>query len=161
MSLMIIITCSVFLIFFFFSQWNMLYYPIRELCHLVVFICTIAIPFEMVIGLYIGIKYWREKKAFHFVNTVLHGLSVLLTCFCVIFYVYQMNSVVSEGQVKDFQLYSYENKCYVVLDNVYIPISAEQYETINPNKWYHFVYSYNRLRPNTYTMITFEADDLQ
>lgn len=161
MSVTLIITCLLFLLFFFLSQWNPMYYPLRELCHLFVFICSIAIPIETVIGLIIWIKYLKENNKFYLRSSIINLLAVLLTSFCIVFYVYQMNSVTSEGQVKNFELYHYGSNYYVVLNDACIPITEEQYKTIDTTKWYHFAYKFNKLRPNDYTMITFEEDELQ
>jgi len=159
MSIIFIATCSTFILFLFLLQWNFLNnlsYNLHEICSLPVNIGLLLIPVETIIGIGIWIRYRKEKNSSSIMNTILNLVSVILLCTCVFIYVIYINSVTSEGEVKDFNKFAINQGYYVKLGDNMIQISHEQYQKIKTGKWYHFKYEYNRLIPNKFTMVTFE-----
>jgi hypothetical protein len=95
-----------------------------------------------------------EKK-----NLLLNLTTVLSVFAGIAIFIFYINIYTAEGSSNNIEKYTNNQGYYMILNGITIRISKEQYNVIEPGKWYHFAYKYNKLIPDKYIITILDKDE--
>jgi hypothetical protein len=156
MSQTIIGTCAFYILLLFLEQYDFLSFHWGEIFSLLLIICSFVIPFEVIIGIFIWIKYRKNISTKKVKNIVLNIASLVVLYITGLYLVFCLNSFTSEGEFINFYHYSNNQGYFIVLGNNTIAISKEQFQEIEKDRYYHIKFRFNNLT-HTGTLLTYEG----
>ena len=127
-------------------------YTLHELLYLPVNFSIFIIPIELIMLIYYSSKYFMNIWKATIIMDLRYKIKVSICIICMVFTIgliyYQFNIVQTSGVYNITNKITDGNSTYIIVDNMKLKCTKNEYKLININEEYLIDYNWNRLRPN-------------
>lgn len=127
-------------------------YTLHELLYLPVNFSILIIPIELIMLIYYSTRYFMDICKATIVMDLKYKIKASICVICMVFTIgliyYQFNIVQTFGVYNITNKITDENSLYIVVDNMKLKCTKNEYNLININEEYLINYNWNHLKPN-------------